>query len=402
MLDAIAWLFNIRGNDIDYNPLILSYAIVTKDESFLFIDPNKLTGQDQIYFKKFKIQIKPYHALDEALIQLSGSVWIDPETTNYWIRKQLKNIKNIIYKPSPIILPKAVKNPIEQQGARDAHILDAIAMIRFLHWLETHWQEGVSELMAAQKLEAFRRENSRCLDLSFPSISGFGSHGAIVHYIATSETDVFIDDSTLYLIDSGGQYCSGTTDITRTIHLGNPTNQQVHLYTLVLKGHLAIRHTIFPQGTCGEHLNAFAHQFLWREALDYSHGTGHGVGSYLCVHEGPHAITASNTQIPLLPGMIVSNEPGVYLTNQYGIRIENLCLVIEKFKVDDSTTGHGPFYGFEDLTLVPYCKKLINPQELSNQEVQQINDYHKQIYLALKDLLTNELHVWLKQATAPL
>lgn len=403
IIDEIAWLFNIRGNDIDYNPLALSYTIITKNEAFLFTNPQKLTEENEAYFKKIQVQIRPYDAFGEALKNLSGSVWIDPETTNWWIRKQLKNPKNFIYKPSPITLDKAVKNPVEQKGAREAHIIDAIAIVRFLHWLQNYWQKGVSEITAAQKLEAFRQEDPRCLGLSFPSISGFGSHGAIVHYIATPETDIIVDDSTLYLIDSGGQYLSGTTDITRTVHLGNPTKEQMHFYTLVLKGHLAIRHAIFPKGTCGEHLNAFAHQFLWREALDYEHGTGHGVGSYLCVHEGPQAITARYTKIPLQPGMIVSNEPGVYIINQYGIRIENLCLVMEKFKVNDSMTGHGPFWGFEDLTLVPYCQKLINLTDLSEEEIHQVNDYHQKIYLALKDLLPNkELHDWLRQATKPL
>ena len=403
IIDAIAWLFNIRGNDIDYNPLALSYTIITQNESFLFINPQKLTKENEAYFKKIQVQIKPYNVLGEALTNLSGSIWIDPETTNWWIRKQLKNRKNFIYKPSPITLDKALKNPVEQKGAREAHIIDAIAIVHFLHWLQNHWQEGISEITAARKLEAFRQKDPRCSGLSFPSISGFGSHGAIIHYAATPETDIIIDDSTLYLIDSGGQYLSGTTDITRTIHLGNPTKEQMHLYTLVLKGHLAIRHAIFPKGTCGEHLNAFAHQFLWREALDYDHGTGHGVGSYLCVHEGPQAITAYYTKVPLQPSMIVSNEPGIYIINQYGIRIENLCLVIEKFKVNDSMTGHGPFYGFEDLTLVPYCQKLINLTDLSEQEIHQINDYHQKIYLTLKDLLPNrELHDWLLQATMPL
>lgn len=400
ILDNIAWLFNIRGNDIDYNPLTLSYAIVTYNEAFLFTNPQKLTEESRTYFKKIHVQIKPYHAFDEALNNLSDSVWIDPNTTNWWIRRHLKNAKNFVYKTCPITLAKALKNPIEQKGAREAHIIDAIAMVRFLHWLRNHWREGVSEITAAQKLEAFRRADSRCLDLSFPSISGFGTHSAVVHYTATPETDVTIDDSTLYLIDSGGQYLSGTTDITRTIHLGNPTKEQMHLYTLVLKGHLAIRHAIFPKETCGEHLNAFAHQFLWREALDYSHGTGHGVGSYLCVHEGPQAITAHHTKIQLQPGMIISNEPGLYMTNQYGIRIENLCLVTEKFKINDSMTSHGPFYGFEDLTLVPYHRKLINLQDLTTQEIRQINDYHRKIYITLKDLLpNNELNDWLRQET---
>ena len=404
VLDAIAWLFNIRGNDIDYSPLILSYAIVTHNETFLFINPQKLTEKNKTYFEKIQVQIKPYHTLGEALTNLSGSIWIDPETANWWIQKQLKHTKNFVYKSSPITLAKALKNSVEQKNMREAHIIDAIAMVRFLYWLENHWQEGVSEMTAAQKLEIFRRKDSRCLDLSFPSISGFGSHGAIVHYAVTSKTNITIDDSTLYLIDSGGQYRSGTTDITRTIHLGNPTKEQMHLYTLVLKGHLAIRHAIFPKETCGEHLDALAHQFLWREALDYDHGTGHGVGSYLCVHEGPQAITTHYTQIPLQPGMIISNEPGVYMTNQYGIRIENLCLVTEKFKANESMTNHGPFYGFEDLTLVPYCRKLINLSDLTKQEIQQINDYHQQIYFTLKDLLShnNKLNDWLCRATMPL
>ena len=405
VLDAIAWLFNIRGNDIDYNPLTLSYAIVTHNETFLFVNPQKLTKNNRAYFRKIQVQIKPYHTLGEALTNLSDSVWIDPETTSWWIHKRLKNVKNFVYKPSPITLAKALKNPVEQKSMREAHTIDAVAMVRFLYWLEKHWQEGVSEITAAQKLEFFRREDSRCLGLSFPSISGFGSHSAIVHYVATLKTNTTIDNSTLYLIDSGGQYLSGTTDVTRTIHLGNPTKEQMHLYTLVLKGHLAIRHAVFPKDTCGEHLDALAHQFLWREALDYGHGTGHGVGSYLCVHEGPQAITARYTQVPLQPGMIVSNEPGIYITNQYGIRIENLCLVTEKFTVNDSMTNHGPFYGFEDLTLVPYYRKLINLSDLTKQEIQQVNDYHQQIYLTLKELLSNnnnELNDWLCQATIPL
>lgn len=403
IIDAIAWLFNIRGNDIDYNPLVLSYAIITQNESFLFMNLQKLTNENEAYFKKIQVQIKPYDTLGEALTKLSGSVWIDPDTTSWWIRKQLKNRKNCIYKPSPITLAKALKNPVEQKGAKEAHVIDAIAIVHFLHWLQNHWQEGVSEITAAQKLADFRKKDQRCLGLSFPSISGFGYHGAIIHYVATPESDIIVDDSTLYLIDSGGQYLSGTTDVTRTIHLGNPTKEQMHLYTLVLKGHLAIRHTIFPKGTCGEHLNAFAHQFLWREALDYDHGTGHGVGSHLCVHEGPQAITAHYTKVPLQPSMIVSNEPGIYIINRYGIRIENLCLIIEKFKVNDSMTSHGPFYGFEDLTLVPYCKKLINLTDLSEQEIHQVNDYHQKIYLTLKDLLPNkELHDWLLQETTPI
>ncbi|ABS77369.2 aminopeptidase P family protein [Coxiella burnetii] len=402
-LDAIAWLFNIRGNDVAYNPLVISYAVITQNEASLFVDPHKITEGDRSYFKKIPVHIEPYEGIGKLLESLSGSVWLDPGATNLWLRDQLKNTASLILKPSPITLAKALKNPVEQKGAREAHIIDAIAMIQFLHWLENHWQSGVSEISAAEKLEFFRRGDSRCLDLSFPSISGFGPHGAIVHYSATTDTDATINDSAPYLIDSGGQYHYGTTDITRTIHLGTPTEEEKRLYTLVLKGHLAIRQAVFPKGTCGEHLNALAHQFLWREALDCGHGTGHGVGSYLCVHEGPQAITSRYTGIPLQPGMIVSNEPGVYLTHKYGIRIENLCLVTEKFTVDDSLTGDGPFYSFEDLTLVPYCRKLINPNLLTSEEIQQINDYHQRVDQTLRDLLpANELNDWLHEATAPL
>ena len=257
-------------------------------------------------------------------------------------------------------------------------------------------------ISAAEKITAFRKEDPRCLDLSFTPISGFAAHGAIVHYSATEKTNIPIDNSSLYLVDSGGQYHEGTTDITRTIHLGTPTAAQKHHYTLVLKGHLAIRHTIFPEGTCGEHINAFAHVALWREALDFSHGTGHGVGAYLCVHEGPQAIRASISGVPLRPGMIVSNEPGVYIEGQYGIRIENLCLVRERYTVNDSLTGHGPFYEFEDLTLVPYDRKLIQREILTAEEIQWIDTYHQWVFESLKGDCSDALRTWLKEATRPL
>lgn len=315
----------------------------------------------------------------------------------------MKKAESTILKPSPITLAKALKNPVEQKRAREVHIIDGIAMVQFLHWIENHWREGITEISVAKKLEFFRRSDPRCMGLSFPSISGFGPHGAIVHYSPTADTNVVINDSAPYLIDSGGQYRGGTTDITRTIHLGTPTEEQKYLYTMVLKGHLAIRHIIFPKGTCGEHINVLAHQFLWRHALDYGHGTGHGVGSYLCVHEGPHVINSHHTAIPLQPGMIMSNEPGIYLTNKYGMRIENLCLVVEKFTVNDSVTKDGPFYSFEDLTLVPYCLKLINPDLLTLEEIQHINSYHQQVYQTLRDLLSsNIIKDWLYKVTTPL
>lgn len=401
-LDAIAWLFNIRGNDVKYNPLVISYAIVTPKSASLFVDLHKINATDQNYFSKIAVTVFPYEDFKKHLHQLKGVVWADPAIGNFWVAQQLKSTQ-LYLAPLPITMMKALKNPVEQEGMREAHRLDGVAVVKFLHWLENHWQEGVTEISAADRLKAFREEEPTLLDLSFSTIPGFAAHGAIVHYFPTPETDIKIDNRSIFLIDSGGQYPCGTTDITRTIHLGQPTEQQKHHYTLVLKGHLALGHTAFPDGMCGEHLNALAHQFLWNEGLDYGHGTGHGVGCYLCVHEGPIAITHRVTGVPLKPGMVLSNEPGFYLKDQYGIRIENLCLVTEKFKPKDSLSGHGPFYQFEDLTLVPYCRRLINKADLTAQEIQWINDYHQEVYKTLsKRLSSEEVKKWLAAETAPL
>ncbi len=398
-LDNIAWLFNIRGNDIDYNPLVISYAIIDNEGATLFVDPKKITPEAKDYFTKEKISTKPYTQLKEALTNLRDTVWVDPASSSWWVEMQLDDDVDLLLKPSPLLLMKAVKNKVEQASMRKAHEIDAIAVIRFLHWLENHWQAGVSEISAAEKLESFRREDPRLLDLSFDTISGFGPHGAIIHYSVTPESNITIDDSSLYLVDSGGQYHLGTTDITRTIHLGTPTAEQKHHYTLVLKGHLALRHIKFPDRTCGEHINTVAQAPLWNEGLNYGHGTGHGVGCYLCVHEGPQRISVVNSNTPLKPGMMVSNEPGLYFENQYGIRIENVCVVQEI--MNKGKTGHGPFYQLDDLTLVPYCKKLINVDELSAKEIEQINEYHQRIFTTLAGQLESDTKAlaWLKEAT---
>lgn len=401
MLDALAWLFNIRGNDIAYNPVVMSYAIVTQDQAVLFVDANKITAADHAYLKQQHIEVRPYEDFAAALHNIKGKTWLDPATASWWVLQQLK--QEVILQASPITLMKAIKNDVEQKGMRIAHQIDAIAMIKFFYWLEQHWQTGVTEKTAQEKLDDLRREDPRCLDLSFNTISGFGPNGAIVHYAVTEKTALAINDTNLYLIDSGGQYYYGTTDVTRTLHLGAPSAAQKHHYTLVLKGHLAIRHVVFPHGICGEHINALAHAPLWRDALDYSHGTGHGVGCYLCVHEGPHAIAWRTTGVPLRPGMVASNEPGVYLENEYGIRIENLCLIKQAYSETDSLTQHGPFYTFEDLTLVPYCRKLINTVELTAQEIAWVNEYHQHVYHTMCDKLPNDaLREWLQTATQPL
>lgn len=402
MLDSIAWLYNIRGNDVDYNPVTISYGLVTQTEAFLFIDHDKLSPEIIHYLKEHHITVKPYADFTAALNKLSESVLVDPSITSWWVLQQLQNAR-CIFKPSPIVLMKAIKNPAEQNGMREAHLHDGVAVIKFLHWIENHWKEGITELSAEKQLEKFRRENPVCLDLSFNTIAGFADHAAIIHYSASEETNRTIDDSGVLLVDSGGQYPMGTTDITRTIHLGQPTADQKRHYTLVLKGHLALRDTIFPHGVCGEHINAIAHRALWQEALDFHHGTGHGVGCHLCVHEGPQMIGYLATGIALQPGMVVSNEPGVYIPGQYGFRIENLVLIVEKYPASASLTQHGPFYGFEELTFAPHARNLIDTALLSDQEIAQLNEYHQQVYKRLSPRIDDpELLTWLKIATAPL
>ena len=400
MLDAIAWLFNIRGTDIQFNPLAISYAIVTHKDATFFINPEQINADQKKQLATQGVTTAAYTDFANSLQNLSGHVLIEANTASWWIEQQLTNAE-ILLANSPITLLKAIKNSTEQQGMQEAHRRDAIAVCKYLHWLEQNWQ-GQTELSAATKLEAFRREDPQLQDLSFTTISGFGEHGAIIHYSANETTDRPIEDNNLYLVDSGGQYLEGTTDITRTVHLGTPSEEHKHLYTLVLKGHLGLRHTQFPDGTNGEHINAIAHRPLWQEGMDFGHGTGHGVGCYLCVHEGPQRISGALTGVALKPGMIVSNEPGVYLEGKFGIRIENLCLIQETLPAEKSATGHGPFYRFSDLTMVPYARNLINKDELTKEEIQWIDQYHHEVHELLKKDVPKDIQNWLKSACQPL
>lgn len=400
-MDEIAWLFNIRGSDVPYNPLCIAYAIITMQEAFLFAHLNCVDKADRVYFENEKITLCAYDAFETSLRALKGAVWIDASTASWWIALQLSKAI-LIEKSSPILLMKSIKNEIELKGMREAHRLDAIAVVKFLQWIENHWRDGVDEMSAADQLEKFRREDNRCKDLSFPTICGFADHGAIVHYRASEKSKHIITDQAMLLVDSGAQYFEGTTDITRTIHLGNPTPDEKKHYTLVLKGHLALQHTVFPDGVCGEHLNSIARLPLWMEGLDFGHGTGHGVGCYLCVHEGPQRIAYGATGIALKPGMIVSNEPGLYFTKKYGIRIENLCEIVEIFSADNSATEYGPFYGMADLTMVPYARKLIDMNFLTPTEIEWVNVYHRDVYALLEKDLLPDVRAWLKQETRPL
>lgn len=395
VLDEIAWVFNIRGNDIEYNPLVISYAIIGRQDATIFVDDFKISDELSKQLAQAGIKILDYEQFNRYLSGLYGSIWFDEKTANYSMLENTAAEAGIILAPSPIVLAKACKNLAEINGARTAHVKDAVAVINFLYWLDTSWKSGVTELSCAANLAAFREKQPNIKGASFNTISGFAANGAIVHYRVTEDTNKTVDDTGLYLIDSGGQYLEGTTDITRTVHLGTPTEKQKHDYTLVLKGHLALSRAIFPHGTCGEHLDVLARSPLWSEYLNYNHGTGHGVGSFLCVHEGPQKISSAITNTPLLPGMIVSNEPGLYITGQYGIRIENLCLVNKVVSEKAANSEYGPFYCFESLTLVPYAKKLIDVSLLTDVERNQIRDYYNQIAQAVRHKLGAKEQQWL-------
>lgn len=400
MLDSIAWLFNVRGHDVNYNPLIISFALITQEHARFFVDPKQVSPELKEHLQSQGVSTHPYEDFADMLSNFKGRILIDGKTANWWMAQHLSQA-DILFADSPITLMKAIKNETEQQGARLAHIEDGVSLCHTFKWLEDNFSSA-SELSVSKQVETLRMENPLCKGLSFPTISSYASNGAINHYSVTEESSLPLGDDSLFLLDSGAQYFEGTTDVTRTIHFGTPTDEHRKHYTLVLKGHLAIRHAVFIHGTCGEHINALAHMPLWQHGLDFGHGTGHGVGAYLCVHEGPQRISQGYSHTPLLPGMIVSNEPGVYFANRYGIRIENLLVVVPKLSQADSLTGHGPFYGFEDLTMFPYARNLIDIDMLSTEERQQIDQYHAEVFSKLSEKLSESMVGWLKDATAPL
>lgn len=403
VLDQIAWLYNLRGEDIPYNPVAISYALIEEKKAYLFVDAHRIAPELAQALHQAGIELAPYEEFASRLSALKDPVLLDPHTASWWMESQIE--APVILAPSPIESMKAVKNTVEQQGMREAHRLDGLAVCRFLFWLETHWQQEVTEQTAADRLAEFRQASSDCRGLSFDTISGFADHSAIIHYRVDEKSNRRIDSSSLYLLDSGGQYWQGTTDITRTLHLGNPNLEQKKLYTAVLKGHLALARQRFPLGTSGCNLDALARQYLWQLQLDYGHGTGHGVGCYLCVHEGPQRITRAGpqTQVPLLPGMVVSNEPGFYWPKHWGIRIENLCLIVPcKDSLAWGERGSETFLQFEDLTLVPYAKNLIHREDLSDEEIHQVNAYHQRVWDTLSTAMSTEEKSWLKAATTPL
>jgi len=406
--ESVAWLLNLRGGDVPNTPLAVADAVVSADGSVdLFIDAEKLTAEARAHLGN-RVAIRPPGALETALDDLGASgrrVRIDPATATEWVRARLERAgARIAEGPDPCVLPRARKNEVEIAGARDAHVRDGAALTRFLRWIdETAPAGGVTELSAAQRLEAFRAASDSYRGPSFDAISGAGPNGAVVHYRVTPDSDRPIAAGSLYLIDSGGQYPAGTTDVTRTVAVGEPDEAMRRAFTLVLRGHIALATARFPPGTTGAQLDALARRYLWQHGLDYDHGTGHGVGSYLGVHEGPQRIASTGSQA-LEPGMIVSIEPGYYRAGAWGIRIENLAVVVP---VPEDAPGMAeaerPMLAFDPLTLAPIDRRLIDRESLTAEEVAWVDAYHARVRATLAARLDNPAErAWLEGATAPL
>lgn len=399
---SIAWLFNIRGGDVSCSPLPLARAIVRADGSAtLYMDPAKETEGLREHLGN-QVTLAPLTALDDDLASLKGQmVSVDPNLASAWFFQSLEAAgANILRQQDPVLLPKACKNATEIGGTAAAHRRDGAAIVRFLHWLDTDAQSGkVTEIDAALKLLNFRTVDPSMKDMSFETISGAGPNGALPHYRVSSASNRTLERGTLYLVDSGGQYPDGTTDITRTVAIGDPSDDMRRHNTLVLKGHIAMDRVRFPEGTTGTHLDTLARHALWQAGLDYDHGTGHGVGVYLGVHEGPQRIAKAWNATPLMPGMIVSNEPGFYKEGAYGIRIENLQYVTP---AEDIAGGDRPMLGFECLTFAPLARNLIDTDLLSSEERDWVDDYHQRVLAEIGDLVDGEVKEWLEQACQPL
>lgn len=399
---SLAWLFNIRGGDVACSPLPLGRAILHNDgRADLFIDPAKETPGLREHLGN-QVRIEPLTELDTALASLSDqTISLDPDLASAWFFQTLEAAgANIVRQADPVMLPKACKNAAELAGTVAAHERDGVAVTRFLHWLDTAGQSGsVTEIDAALKLLDLRAEDTSIRDISFETISGAGPNGALPHYRVSSASNRALETGSLYLVDSGGQYPDGTTDITRTVAIGSPSADMRKHYTLVLKGHIALDVVRFPTGTTGTHLDILARHALWQAGLDYDHGTGHGVGVYLGVHEGPQRIAKAWNAIPLAPGMIVSNEPGFYKEGAYGIRIENLQYVTPAEPIEG---GDRDMLGFQCLTYAPLARTLIDSEVLTPAEIDWVDDYHQEVLARIAPHLSGDVLDWLKAACAPL
>lgn len=395
-LDEIAWTLNLRGSDVHCNPVIVSYLLVTQDEVVYFISPEKITQEVNEYLQEQQVSLRKYDEAESFLNSFTGeNILIDPKKTNYAIYSAINPACKVVRGESPVTLLKAIRNEQEIAGIHHAMQRDGVALVKFLKWLEASVLSGKeTELSVDRKLHEFRAAQPLYMGESFGTIAGYKEHGAIVHYSATEESDVTLQSKGFLLLDSGAQYLDGTTDITRTIALGELTEEEKTDYTLILKGHIALAMAKFPAGTRGAQLDVLARMPIWSHGMNFLHGTGHGVGHFLSVHEGPQSIRMNENPIVLQPGMVTSNEPGVYKAGSHGIRTENLTLVCK-----DKEGMFGEYFKFETITLCPICKKGIIKEMLTAEEVKWFNDYHQTVYEQLSPSLNEEEKKWLLEAT---
>ena len=393
-LDDIAWTLNLRGSDVHCNPVFVSYLLIASQSATLYINKEKLTNEVCDYLQKNGISIAPYEDVAKGLRDYyEYNILLDADEVNYTLFKSVK--REVVRATSPVPLMKAVKNQAEQDGFRRAMVRDGVAMVKFLKWLEENPQQ--TELSVSDKLEQLRSEQPLCRGLSFDTIAAYEQHGAIVHYEPTPESDIPLEPKGFLLLDSGAQYQDGTTDITRTIAMGPLTDEQRMVYTLVLKGHIDLQMLHFPDGASGTQIDAIARQPLWQHSLNFLHGTGHGVGCYLNVHEGPHQVRMEWKPAKLHAGMTVTDEPGVYLEGRFGVRIENTLLIVPA-----GESEFGKFLGFETLTRCPIDVRPIIKEMLTPAERMWLNDYHAMVYQRLKEHLKEDEVEWLKSVTTPI
>lgn len=405
-LDDIAWTLNLRGSDVHCNPVFVSYLLISSKHATLFVNREKLTPEVIAYLKGEGVLVDDYDNIKSGLKgYFEYNILMDPDEVSYALYKtvtenpKVKSPVRVVEEASPIPALKAIKNEREQLGFRQAMLRDGIAMVRFLKWLDEQVKSGapLTEISVSDKLAGFRKEQPLYKGLSFDTIAGYQEHGAIVHYEATPETDVTLGPEGLLLLDSGAQYLDGTTDITRTISLGQVTQEQRHVYTLVLKGHIQLAMLCFPDGASGTQLDALARKDMWKEGMNFLHGTGHGVGSYLCVHEGPQQIRMEYRPAKFHAGMTITDEPGIYLEGRFGVRIENMLLTVPY-----KSTEFGDFLMFDTLTLCPIDTAPIIREMMTDEETEWLNKYHAQVYSALSPHLDDDDRQWLRDACAPL
>ena len=393
-LDDIAWLFNVRGNDVDYNPVVIAYALVAEEKATLFIAPEKLTAETRLYLEKEGVSVADYTAINDTLkgISASKAVLIDGSKLNQSMFEAIPSVCAIRNTMSPVFKLKSIKNEVEMAGVRRAMVKDGVALTKFFKWLEENVASGkLTEVSVDKKLYEFRKEQENFMGESFGTIAGYGPHGAIVHYSATEESASVLKPEGIFLLDSGGQYLDGTTDITRTVALGKVTDKQKTDFTLVMKGHIALETAVFPAGTRGTQLDILARKAMWDLGLNYGHGTGHGVGHFLNVHEGPQSIRMDENPTVLQSGMFMSNEPGMYRTGEYGIRIENLVHIVPAMQ-----TEFGQFLQFETVTLFPIDKNLIAIEMLNETEKNWLNAYHQKVFVNVSPSLNESEKIWLE------